>query len=224
MVRHLAGLAPLLPPCRQRRTPDLLPSVVGRPSWMSACAGVTLFFDLPASASVVAVMAVAVPVTIIILVMMIVGMAMMMSRQSTLAIGAALGVERPLDGAHPGAQAARHIGDHVVLADVDDALADLAGEVAVAEMPGDARQRALVGAGDLQQALRRCLDGHDTAVLQLQAVAGREHRRLGEVEEKVEAANAGQGDAPSGAMVVVEAHDVGGSPVPEPGAQDLGRS
>ena len=62
----------------------------------------------------------------------------------TLAVGAALRVERPLHEPRAGAEAAHHVGDHVIVADVDDALADLGGEMPVAEVPGDARQRARV--------------------------------------------------------------------------------
>ena len=58
----------------------------------------------------------------------------------------------------------------------------------------------------------------------LQAVAGGEDRGLGEVEQEAEAAGSGQRDAAPGAVVVVEAHDVGGLRVPEAGAEDFGGS
>jgi len=159
---------------------------------------------------------------------MLMRMAMMMSMamalHRTLPVGAALGVERTLNGAHVRAETAGHVGDHVILADVDDARTDLGGEVAVAEMPGDARERPLVAAGDLQQPLRRRLDGNDAPVLQLEAVAGGENGRLGQIEEELQAAGSRQGDTPSCAMVVVEAYGVSGSRVPKAGSDDLGGS
>ena len=97
----------------------------------------------------------------------------------TVAVGAAFGVEGAFDRAHGGTEARYHVGDDVVVADVDDAIADLGGEMPVAEVPGDARQRALVGTGDFQQPLRCCLDAHDAAVFEANAVAGTQHGRLG---------------------------------------------
>ena len=65
--------------------------------------------------------------------------------------------------------------------------------MAVAEVPGDAGQRALVGAGDFQQPLGRGLDGDDAAVLEPNAVAGAQHGRLGEIEQERQAAAASRG-------------------------------
>ena len=134
------------------------------------------------------------------------------------AVGAALGVEGARYDARFGAEAAHHVGDHVVVADVDDAGGDLGGEVAVAEVPGDAGERAAVAAGDLQQPLGGGLDGDHAAILEPDGVARAQHRRLGEIEQELEAADAGQRDAPPRALVVVEAHDVGRRALPAPAA------
>src|SRR5262245_63646553 len=96
------------------------------------------------------VVAMAVLLVIAMVVPVAVPMVVPMAR-ATLAVCATLGVERTLHGAHLGAEAAGHVGDDMVVADVDDALADLRGEVAVAEVPGDAGERPMVAAGDLQQ-------------------------------------------------------------------------
>ena len=111
-------------------------------------------------------------------------------------------VERALHRPHLGAEAAGHIGDHVVLADVHDAGGDLGREVAVAEVPGDAGERPLVAAGDLQQPLGRRLDGDDAAVLQPGPSPGASTGALARSAE-APAARPGQGDAPPGAVVVV---------------------
>ena len=84
-------------------------------------------------------------VIVVVMVAMIVMAAMAVAVHGAVAVGAAFGVEGALDDAHCGAEAAHHVGDDVVVADVDDASADLGGEMAVAEVPGDAGQRALVG-------------------------------------------------------------------------------
>ena len=161
-------------------------------------------------------------VVVVVIVARVMPMAMGMAvPRAIMAVGAALGIERALHAAHLGAEAAGHVGDDVVVADVDDARADLGGEVAVAEVPGDAGERPLVAAGDLQQPLGRRLDGDDAAVLQAEAVAGGEHRGLGEVEQEAEAASPGQRDATPGAVVVVEADDVGRLRIPEAGAEEL---
>src|SRR5262245_27962584 len=138
-------------------TPCSLPSLRGQMAWLPPCAGMTLCSCLPASASA----AVAMLVTVVaMVVVMPVSAVVIMPVHRTLPIGAPLGVERPLHSAHLCPQAACHVGDHVVLADVDDAGADLGGEVPVAQMPGDAGERALIPAADLQQPLRRRLHGH----------------------------------------------------------------
>ena len=80
----------------------------------------------------------------------------------------------------------------MVVADVDDARGDLGRQMPVAEVPGDARQQPRVAAGNLQQPLRRRLDGDDAPVLQPDAVAGAQHGRLGQVEQERETARAGQ--------------------------------
>src|SRR5689334_19031825 len=71
-----------------------------------------------------------------------------------LAVGAAFGVEGARYDARFRTEPAHHVGDHVVLADVDDACSNLGGEVTIAEVPGDAGQRAAIPAGDFQQPLR----------------------------------------------------------------------
>jgi hypothetical protein len=99
-------------------------------------------------------------------------------------VGATFGIERAFNGAHGRAEAAHHLRDHMVLADVDGAIAKLCCEMAVAEVPGDTRQRPLVLADNLEQALRSGLDRDDAAVLQPDTIAGREHRRLGKIKQE----------------------------------------
>ena len=65
---------------------------------------------VPAGAIVVVMM-------MVVAVMMIMPMMVMTMRRDMLRIGAALGIERGLDFLHLRAQAARHVGDHMVAPD-----------------------------------------------------------------------------------------------------------
>ena len=73
---------------------------------------------VPAGAIVVVMMVVVVVMMpMIMIVVMIVPMMIMTMRRDMLRIGAALGIERGLDFLHLRAQAARHVGDHMVAPD-----------------------------------------------------------------------------------------------------------
>ena len=74
---------------------------------------------VPAGAIVVVMMMVVVVMMMpmIMIVLMIVPMMIMTMRRDMLRIGAALGIERGLDFLHLRAQAARHVGDHMVAPD-----------------------------------------------------------------------------------------------------------
>ena len=89
--------------------------------------------------------------------------------------------------------------------------AELGRQVAVAEMPGEAHQLCRARRCDLGQRLRRGAHRDDPPVLQLQAVAVAERHRLGEVEQKFEAARAVHGHPAAVALVIVEHHGIGRS-------------
>lgn len=107
------------------------------------------------------------------------------------------------------AEAAHHLQQHVVVADIERVLADLRGDMAVADMPGDLHQPQRVVGRDLDEALGGGLDLHEAPVLQLHRVAVVENGRAVEVEEEGEAALGGQRDAPAVARFVVEGQRVG---------------
>ena len=89
-------------------------------------------------------------------------------------------------------------------------------QVAIAEVPGDARQRGGVGGADFGERLRRGDDLDDAAVLELQSVAGAQHHRFRQIEQEAEAAHAGHGDAAAIALVVIEHHRIDGLARPAP--------
>src|SRR5262249_33303355 len=68
-----------------------------------------------------------------------------------LTVSTALGVERPRYDAHLAAQTPHHLGNDMVVTNVEDTGGDLRRQMAVAQMPGYARQEPRVTAGDLQQ-------------------------------------------------------------------------
>lgn len=119
-------------------------------------------------------------------------------------IGAALGLERALDLAHRAALAADHLGEDMVVLDIDRIGGDLGRGVAVADMPGDAHQAQRVLGADLEQALRRGLDQDEATILQLDRVAVVQCGRLVEIEQNVEPAIALERDAAAVAVLMVE--------------------
>ena len=58
----------------------------------------------------------------------------------TVIIGSALGLERTFDHAHGAALATDHLGEDMVVLDIDRVRRDFRGRVPVADMPGDAQQ------------------------------------------------------------------------------------
>src|SRR5207248_2898032 len=121
-----------------------------------------------------------------------------------LTVGAALGIERRLDLAHLCAEALQHVDDDMVVADQDALALDLGRQVPVAEMPGDPREGRRVAAAHLNQVLLRCPDLDETALLELQPVAGVQHDRLDQIEQEIGATVAKHAQAPTIAVVEQE--------------------
>src|SRR5215510_1643809 len=86
-----------------------------------------------------------------------IGVTMLVAVPTPLTVGATLRVKWPRHDAHLAAEASHHLGDDMIVTDVDDRGGDLRRQMAVAQMPGYARQQLRVAAGDLQQSLRRRL-------------------------------------------------------------------
>ncbi len=158
---------------------------------------------------VIVVIVVIVMIVVIVVVVVPVGMGMAVPGDGTLAVGAALGIERTLHRSHLSAEPPHHVGNDVIVADVDRSCSDLGSEVAVAQVPGKARELHGGSAGDFQQPLGRRRHGDDAAIVQPQAVARAQHRCLGEIEQECQAARSGKRDAPPRAPVVVELDDIG---------------
>lgn len=137
-------------------------------------------------------------------------------------IGAALGLERPIHGAHRAALATDHLGQHMVVLDIDRVRRDLGRGVAVADMPGDAHQAQRVLGADLEQGLRRGLDQHEPAILQLHGVAIGERGRLVEIEQDVEPAIALERETAAIAILMVEGQRIDDAICPDRGLANDG--
>ena len=89
----------------------------------------------------------------------------------------------------------------MVVADQDAVALDLRRQVAVAEMPGEPRERRRVAAAHLDQVLLGRLHLDVAALLQPEPIAGVQHDRLDQVEQEVEPAVAQHAQAPAIAVV-----------------------
>ena len=96
-----------------------------------------------------------------------------------------LGLERPLGLAHRAALAANQLGQRGIVLDIDRIGRDLRRDMAAPEVPGEARQPQRVLGRDRDQLLRRSLDQHQPAILELDRVAVVQRGRLVEVEQNL---------------------------------------
>lgn len=122
----------------------------------------------------------------------------------TVIIGAALRLERTFDHAHGAALATDHLGEDMVVLDIDRVRRDLRGRVPVADMPGDAHQPQRVLGPHFEQALRSGSDQDQAAVFELHGIAIVQNRRLVEIEQDLAPAIAFQRDAAAIAILMVE--------------------
>ncbi len=114
------------------------------------------------------------------------------------AVGAVLRLVGRLDRFDPGAELFEHGLEHIVVGQAQPAVAQLQGDVAVAQVVGGAHQLEGAGAGDVQQLFGAGLDAHDAAVPGLQAFAVLQ-RRLAALEEQADLF-AGRGEAAQAAL------------------------
>lgn len=119
-------------------------------------------------------------------------------------VGAALRLERARDGRGRAALAADHLGEHVVIFDIDRVRRDLRRRVPVADMPGDPHQPERIFRPHLEQALRRCPHLDEPPVLELHGVPIVERRRLVQIEQEREPALPRERKAPPLSALMVE--------------------
>lgn len=188
----------------------LMPVLMG----MSLGVGVTMDMGMGMGMPMVVMVMMMVVVAAAAGVVMRVGVAMI--------IGAALRLEGPRHRVHRAALAADHLRQHMVVLDIDRVRRDLGGGVAVADMPGDAHQAQRVLGADLEQGLRRGLDQHEPAILQLHGVAIGERGRLVEIEQDVEPAIALERETAAIAILMVEGQRIDDAICPDRGLANDG--
>jgi hypothetical protein len=175
---------------------------------------------VPAMIMAVMVMILAMPVSTMPVSTMIMS-AMIMRTMSAMVMAAivlvraALGLERSRDPGRRAALPTHHLGQHVVILDVDRVCGDLSRGMAVADVPGDARQPQGVLGPDFEQRLGRRLDLNQTPVLQLQGIAVVESRRLLKVQEELETTLPPQRETAALPPLMVEDHRIGDSIRPD---------
>jgi len=119
-------------------------------------------------------------VVVIVIVMVVVDLAAVAHLVVLVAVGAGLGLERRLDVRDARAELARHLLEHVVFGDAQEARPDLQRHVAIAQMVCDARQ---LGRLDVQELLQRGDDldlapvGRGDAITVAQHPAARQDER-----------------------------------------------
>jgi hypothetical protein len=124
-------------------------------------------------------------------------------------IGAALRIERRLNGDHLCAKSVRHIFDDVIATNAQRAAGQFDRQMAIAEMPGDASERDRVLATDFGQRLWSGDDFDDASILERQPIAGPQHHRLRQIEKKFEAANPCHRQAAAIPVVVIQDDGIG---------------
>ena len=157
---------------------------------------------------------------VVVMIVAVLVMIVAMRRRRSRDIGAAFGVERRLDRRDLGPEPARHILDDVIAADAQALSEQFGRQMPVAKVPGDAHQRRGVRAANFRQFFRRGDDLDDAPVLELEPVAGAQHHRFGQVEQKVQPAHGGHRDAPSIALVIIKHHRIGRLAGPGAGGTD----
>ena len=123
-------------------------------------------------------------VVMVVVVCMGVRMPVVVAEGPPVPVGPAFGGEGGGDLGERRAELAEHGGEHMVVADEEAVAFDPAGRVAVADVPGEAREVAL----DLDQRLGRGADGDLGPVVEAEGVAFRKRDGFGEVDEELPAA------------------------------------
>src|SRR5262245_58195465 len=99
-------------------------------------------------------------------------------------VGAAFGIERRIHLTDFRAEAAEHMGVHLVATDEGAALFNGGWRVTVAEMPGEAGKRDLRAGANIQQVLSSGLYGDEPAAIERKGVAMADDLRLRKIEQE----------------------------------------
>ena len=145
---------------------------------------------------------------LVIVIMMMAMVVIGMVAGGMIVIGALLRAEGAHDSLGCATLATHHLGQHMVVSDINGVCRDLGWGVAVADMPGDGHQSQRVFSRDFQQLFGRGLDDHEPPVLQLHRIAVIHFRGLVEVQQEIKPTIALQGHAATVAILMVQRHAV----------------
>jgi hypothetical protein len=123
-------------------------------------------------------------------------------------IGAALRLERPRHDLNRATQSADHFSQHMILFEIERIGCDLAGRMAIADMPRRFQKAQRILSLHFHQSLRRGFDEDERAILQLHRVAIVQHCGLVEIKQKGQTFFACQGNPAAMSPLVVKAHRV----------------
>jgi hypothetical protein len=132
-------------------------------------------------------------------------------------VGAAFRLERRFDLDHLRAEPDRHVGENMVAPQPNGVRKNLRRCVTIAEVPGDARKLQRIVRANLVQGFGCRFDGDDAAVFEHEAVAMAEAHRVGEIEEKRDAALPAHRHSSAMPVVIVEDDAVRRFRAPGPG-------
>ena len=146
----------------------------------------------------------AVMITAVMMIMIMARMIMVMRVAMIVAamlVGAAFRLERPLDLDDLGAKPLQHLGDDMILPDPQPFRPDLGLQVPVAEVPGNAGLMQGIASAHFQQRFGFGDDVDEAAVLQRIGIAMTEGRRLGQIDQDLQAAHCRDHAAPPPAVL-----------------------
>jgi hypothetical protein len=141
---------------------------------------------------------------------MAVTLKMVMVMHAAMTVGAPLGIESRINRGHERTEPDQHGLDDMIAADAQAIAEQLRRQMAVAKMPGDTDEMGLILRRDLDQRLRRRLDGDDPPVLQQEAVAVAKRDGARQVKQKGQPTPGRHRHASPMPRIEVEDHSVNG--------------
>jgi hypothetical protein len=121
-------------------------------------------------------------------------------------IGAALGLKRPRHDLNRATQSADHFSQHMILFEIERIGRDLAGRMAIADVPSRFQKTQRILGLHFHQRLRRGFDKDQRTILKLHRVAIVQHRGLVEIKQEGQPFLAGERDPAAMSPFVIKAH------------------
>jgi hypothetical protein len=139
-----------------------------------------------------------------VVVVIVVIVVMMVRRASAGGVSSRFGIEWRLDQLYMSADAFHHIGDHMVRPDPYAVPEQLDGKVAIAQVPGDADEFAVLVRMDLHQRFRLGLNTNHATIIQQKAVTVPQPHRLWQINQDFGACRRCQNDPAAVAAVEID--------------------